>query len=95
MSLTGTGRIDMSDFDLLQILGCTGFRTVFLVCKKGGAAGGRLYAMKMMQKATIIRDEKPTEYTIRERRVLEAVRQRPFLVNPVTLSRQTPNYTLF
>jgi hypothetical protein len=83
MSLTGTGRVDVSDFYLLQILWCAGFGILLLVCKKGGADGGRLYSMKMMQKVTIIRDEKTTEYTV------------PSLSNSVTLSRQTPNNTLF
>jgi serine/threonine protein kinase len=78
--VSGTGRVGISDFNLLRVLGSGEFGTVFLVCKKGGADDGRPYAMKVTRKATIIQDEKTTECTITERRVLEAVRHCPFLV---------------
>ncbi|KAL1457825.1 hypothetical protein WDU94_008017 [Cyamophila willieti] len=53
---------------------------VFLVRKKGGVDNGRLYAMKVLKKATIVQKKKTTEHTKTERQVLEAVRQSPFLV---------------
>lgn len=53
---------------------------VFLVRKKGGKDAGRLYAMKVLKKATIVQKKKTTEHTKTERQVLEAVRQSPFLV---------------
>lgn len=46
----------------------------------GGQDGGRLYAMKVLKKATIVQKKKTTEHTKTERQVLEAVRQSPFLV---------------
>nr|CAD7399163.1 unnamed protein product [Timema cristinae] len=53
---------------------------VFLVRKRGGVDDGRLYAMKVLKKATIVQKRKTTEHTKTERQVLEAVRQSPFLV---------------
>lgn len=53
---------------------------MFLVRKKGGVDSGRLYAMKVLKKATIVQKKKTTEHTKTERQVLEAVRQSPFLV---------------
>ncbi|KAF3424458.1 hypothetical protein E2986_11532 [Frieseomelitta varia] len=53
---------------------------VFLVRKKTGADAGRLYAMKVLKKASIVQRKKTTEHTKTERQVLEAVRDSPFLV---------------
>jgi serine/threonine protein kinase len=78
-SLGRTGEIDESQFDFLRVLGTGGFGTVFLVQKIHGADAGRLYAMKVLEKATIIKNS-ATLYTLTERRVLEAVRHHPFLV---------------
>uniref|UniRef100_A0A8D8Y790 non-specific serine/threonine protein kinase n=1 Tax=Cacopsylla melanoneura TaxID=428564 RepID=A0A8D8Y790_9HEMI len=82
VNLTGTPgpRVDMSCFDLLRVLGTGAYGKVFLVRKKGGVDNGRLYAMKVLKKATIVQKKKTTEHTKTERQVLEAVRQSPFLV---------------
>ncbi|KAK3861316.1 hypothetical protein Pcinc_032696 [Petrolisthes cinctipes] len=53
---------------------------VFLVRKVSGKDAGKLYAMKVLKKATIVQKKKTTEHTKTERQVLEAVRQSPFLV---------------
>ena len=53
---------------------------VFLVRKLGGADDGKLYAMKVLKKASIVQKTKTTEHTKTERQVLEAIRQSPFLV---------------
>lgn len=53
---------------------------MFLVRKRGGSDHGRLYAMKVLKKATIVQKKKTTEHTKTERQVLEAVRDNPFLV---------------
>lgn len=58
----------------------TAYGKVFLVRKKGGVDDSRLYAMKVLKKATIVQKKKTTEHTKTERQVLEAVRQSPFLV---------------
>ncbi|KAF6215608.1 hypothetical protein GE061_010364 [Apolygus lucorum] len=80
VNLTGSGRVDMSCFDLLKVLGTGAYGKVFLVRKRGGKDAGRLYAMKVLKKATIVQKKKTTEHTKTERQVLEAVRQSPFLV---------------
>lgn len=59
---------------------CTAYGKVFLVRKRTGADAGRLYAMKVLQKASIVQKKKTTEHTKTERQVLEAVRDSPFLV---------------
>ncbi|CAG9840317.1 unnamed protein product [Diabrotica balteata] len=58
----------------------TAYGKVFLVRKRGGSDDGRLYAMKVLKKATIVQKKKTTEHTKTERQVLEAVRDNPFLV---------------
>lgn len=70
----------MSHFDLLKVLGTGAYGKVFLVRKRGGSDDGRLYAMKVLKKATIVQKKKTTEHTKTERQVLEAVRDNPFLV---------------
>ncbi|XP_059485343.1 ribosomal protein S6 kinase alpha-5-like isoform X2 [Neocloeon triangulifer] len=80
VNLTGRGRVDMSNFELLKVLGTGAYGKVFLVRKVGGQDSGRLYAMKVLKKATIVQKKKTTEHTKTERQVLEAVRQSPFLV---------------
>lgn len=80
VNFTSAHRVDMSSFELLKVLGTGAYGKVFLVRKKGGADAGRLYAMKVLKKATIVQKKKTTEHTRTERQVLEAVRQSPFLV---------------
>lgn len=53
---------------------------VFLVRKISGHDTGKLYAMKVLKKATIVQKAKTTEHTRTERQVLEHIRQSPFLV---------------
>ncbi|WAR19411.1 KS6A5-like protein [Mya arenaria] len=53
---------------------------VFLVRKLDGPDKDKLYAMKVLKKATIVQKTKTTEHTNTERQVLEAIRQSPFLV---------------
>lgn len=64
----------------LIIFSVTAYGKVFLVRKRGGSDHGRLYAMKVLKKATIVQKKKTTEHTKTERQVLEAVRDNPFLV---------------
>ncbi|XP_033210447.1 ribosomal protein S6 kinase alpha-5-like isoform X2 [Belonocnema kinseyi] len=73
-------RVDMTHFDLLKVLGTGAYGKVFLVRKRTGADTGRLYAMKVLKKASIVQKKKTTEHTKTERQVLEAVRDSPFLV---------------
>ncbi|XP_076264850.1 ribosomal protein S6 kinase alpha-5-like isoform X1 [Rhynchophorus ferrugineus] len=80
VNLSGVGRVDMSHFDLLKVLGTGAYGKVFLVRKRGGSDDGRLYAMKVLKKATIVQKKKTTEHTKTERQVLEAIRDNPFLI---------------
>lgn len=80
VNLTGKGRVDMAHFELLKVLGTGAYGKVFLVRKVSGRDAGKLYAMKVLKKATIVQKKKTTEHTKTERQVLEAVRQSPFLV---------------
>ncbi|KAK2582151.1 hypothetical protein KPH14_004511 [Odynerus spinipes] len=77
---SGGQRVDMTHFDLLKVLGTGAYGKVFLVRKRTGADAGRLYAMKVLKKASIVQKKKTTEHTKTERQVLEAVRDSPFLV---------------
>ncbi|XP_064483785.1 ribosomal protein S6 kinase alpha-5-like isoform X2 [Ornithodoros turicata] len=76
----GHGKVDMSNFDLLRVLGTGAYGKVFLVRKSGGQDHGKLYAMKVLKKASIVQKQKTLEHTRTERQVLEAIRQSPFLV---------------
>ena len=58
----------------------TAYGKVFLVRKIGGADHHKLYAMKVLKKASIVQKTKTTEHTKTERQVLEVIRQNPFLV---------------
>ncbi|ESO87773.1 hypothetical protein LOTGIDRAFT_166364 [Lottia gigantea] len=70
----------MEDFDLLKVLGTGAYGKVFLVRKNDGSNKGKLYAMKVLKKASIVQKTKTTEHTKTERQVLEAIRESPFLV---------------
>jgi p90 ribosomal S6 kinase len=70
-------RVGQDDFELLKMLGQGSFGKVFLVSKKGGKDDGRLYAMKVLTKATLkVRDRMRTKA---ERDILAAT-QNPFIV---------------
>ena len=68
------------DFELLKVLGKGGYGKVFLVRKISGFDFGRVYAMKVLKKAQIIRNHKDTIHTKAERSILEAINH-PFIVN--------------
>lgn len=78
-----------SDFEIKRVLGTGGFGKVFQVRKTNGKDIGKVYAMKVLKKAVIIRNKetKTLEREINlhaklERDVLEAVRH-PFIVELV------------
>ncbi|KAK2892053.1 ribosomal protein S6 kinase alpha-5 isoform X1 [Channa argus] len=80
-NLTGhVERVGIENFELLKVLGTGAYGKVFLVRKVSGHDAGRLYAMKVLKKATIIQKAKTAEHTRTERQVLEHIRQSPFLV---------------
>ncbi|KAL1466470.1 hypothetical protein MTO96_026708, partial [Rhipicephalus appendiculatus] len=62
------------DFELLKVLGKGGYGKVFQVRKLTGKDGGRIFAMKVLKKATIVRNQKDTAHTKAERNILEVVK---------------------
>ncbi|XP_070578198.1 ribosomal protein S6 kinase alpha-5-like [Ptychodera flava] len=73
-------KVGRENFELLKVLGTGAYGKVFLVRKVGGHDSGKLFAMKVLKKASIVQKAKTTEHTLTERQVLEAVRRCPFLV---------------
>nr|XP_046917424.1 ribosomal protein S6 kinase alpha-5-like [Dermatophagoides farinae] len=77
-----TTSVDMNDFDILKVLGTGAYGKVFLVRKIGGGPdNGKLYAMKVLKKSSVMQKQKTLEHTRTERQVLEVVRRRPFFVS--------------
>lgn len=70
------------DFQLLRVLGKGGYGKVFQVRKlnANGKGGSKIFAMKVLKKATIVRNQKDTAHTKAERNILEAVKH-PFIVD--------------
>jgi ribosomal protein S6 kinase alpha-5 len=56
---------------------------VFLVRKRTGGDAGKLFAMKVLEKSSIVQKRRTTEHTKTERQVLEMIRNSPFLVRIV------------
>ncbi|XP_055530995.1 ribosomal protein S6 kinase alpha-5 [Wyeomyia smithii] len=73
-------KVTIDDFKLLKVLGTGAYGKVFLVRKLGGVDNNKLYAMKVLKKATICQKKKTAEHTKTERQVLESIKRSPFLV---------------
>jgi len=80
VNLSAKVKVDLSNFELLKVLGTGAYGKVFLVRKVGGLDDKKLYAMKVLKKASIVQKQKTLEHTKTERQVLEAIREAPFLV---------------
>ncbi|XP_076248427.1 ribosomal protein S6 kinase beta-1 isoform X1 [Calliopsis andreniformis] len=76
----GQEKAGPQDFELCKILGEGGYGKVFQVKKVTGKDKGSIFAMKVLRKASIIRNQKDTAHTKAERNILEAVKH-PFIVN--------------
>ncbi|XP_030007717.1 ribosomal protein S6 kinase beta-1 [Sphaeramia orbicularis] len=76
----GTENIRPECFELLRVLGKGGYGKVFQVRKVAGAASGKIFAMKVLKKAMIVRNAKDTAHTKAERNILEEVKH-PFIVD--------------
>lgn len=72
--------VQMKDFDLLKVLGTGAYGKVFLVRKLNGHDKGKLYAMKVLRKEVVAQKTKTLDHTRTERKVLESIRNEPFLV---------------
>ncbi|XP_030386320.1 chromosomal serine/threonine-protein kinase JIL-1 [Scaptodrosophila lebanonensis] len=73
-------RVSLNDFKIIRVLGTGAYGRVFLVRKLTRHDAGRLYAMKVLNKITVVQKRKTAEHTKTERVVLEAVQRSPFLV---------------
>uniref|UniRef100_A0A0N5AB29 Ribosomal protein S6 kinase n=1 Tax=Syphacia muris TaxID=451379 RepID=A0A0N5AB29_9BILA len=71
-------RVGPESFQLLKVLGKGGYGKVFQVRKINGHDKGKIFAMKVLKKATIVRNQKDTAHTKAERNILEAVKS-PFV----------------
>ncbi|XP_052892199.1 ribosomal protein S6 kinase beta-2 [Anopheles moucheti] len=82
--IVNPGRIKLGpqDFELKKVLGKGGYGKVFQVRKTTGADANSYFAMKVLKKASIVRNQKDTAHTRAERNILEAVRH-PFIVELV------------
>ncbi|UYV68470.1 RPS6KB2 [Cordylochernes scorpioides] len=74
----GQDKTGTKDFELLKVLGKGGYGKVFQVRKTSGKDCGKIFAMKVLKKATIVRNQKDTDHTKAERNILEA---HPFIVD--------------
>ncbi|ALC43124.1 JIL-1 [Drosophila busckii] len=73
-------RVSLDDFLIIRVLGTGAYGRVFLVRKLTKHDSGKLYAMKVLNKITVVQKRKTAEHTKTERVVLEAVQRSPFLV---------------
>ncbi|KAK7087781.1 ribosomal protein S6 kinase beta-1-like isoform X2 [Littorina saxatilis] len=76
----GEKKLEPPDFDLLKTIGQGGYGKVLLVKKNKGLDSGKVFAMKILKKATIARNQKDAAHTRAERNILEAVKH-PFIVD--------------
>ena len=72
--------IFFADFELRKVLGKGGYGKVFQVRKLSGEDKSKIYAMKVLKKAVIVRNQKDTAHTKAERNILEDVKH-PFIVD--------------
>lgn len=67
-------RLGPQDFELRKVLGKGGYGKVFQVRKITGPDANAHFAMKVLKKASIVRNQKDTAHTKAERNILEAVK---------------------
>ncbi|GAB1860925.1 Ribosomal protein S6 kinase [Camponotus japonicus] len=73
-------KVGPQDFELCKVIGKGGYGKVFQVRKITGNDSGTIFAMKVLRKASIIRNQKDTDHTKTERNILESVKH-PFIVD--------------
>lgn len=77
-SMVITTSMDVSDFELLSVVGKGAYGKVYLATKKSGRNAGRVYAMKVLRKDDVFK-KKQVEHTQAEQRILKHV-EHPFIV---------------
>ena len=76
----GPEKIGPHCFQLLKVLGKGGYGKVFQVRKITQPDNGSIFAMKVLKKASIVRNQKDTAHTKAERNILQDVKH-PFIVD--------------
>ncbi|CAH1970710.1 unnamed protein product [Acanthoscelides obtectus] len=76
----GQEKTGPQDFELRKVLGKGGYGKVFQVKKITGNDADTVFAMKVLRKASIVRNQKDTAHTKAERNILEEVKH-PFIVD--------------
>ena len=76
----GPEKIGPHCFQLLKVLGKGGYGKVFQVRKITSPDNEKIFAMKVLKKASIVRNQKDTAHTKAERNILEEVKH-PFIVD--------------
>jgi serine/threonine protein kinase len=71
-----TESVGPEHFELLKVLGKGGYGKVLQVRKVSGVNAKKIFAMKILRKAKIVRSYKDTIHTKAERNILEAVKVR-------------------
>lgn len=72
-------RVGLKDFELKSVIGQGAYGKVFLVQSKRSRSTNKLFAMKVLRKATLVIHQKETEHTWNERKILQAI-SHPFIV---------------
>lgn len=75
-----SAKVTPESFELLRVIGQGGYGKVFQVRKKDGLDAGKIYAMKVLKKAVLVRSKKDISHTQSERNILEEVKC-PFIVD--------------
>ncbi|XP_077268153.1 ribosomal protein S6 kinase beta-2 [Temnothorax americanus] len=73
-------KVGPEDFELRKVIGKGGYGKVFQVRKITGNDSGTLFAMKVLRKALIVKNQKDTAHTRAERNILESIKH-PFIVD--------------
>lgn len=75
----GQEKTGPQDFELRSVLGKGGYGKVFQVKKITGKDRDTIFAMKVLRKAAIVRNQKDTAHTKAERNILEEVKVDNFI----------------
>ena len=76
----GPEKLGPNCFELLKVLGKGGYGKVFQVRKTTSPNENKIFAMKVLKKASILCNQKDTAHTKAERNILEDVKH-PFIVD--------------
>lgn len=84
---SGKEKTGPQDFKLLKVLGKGGYGKVFLAKKTTGSDADTIFAMKVLRKASIVRNQKDTAHTKAERNILESVKVKIYFLLPAYIDK--------